>query len=135
MAEPERNVAGERLGERFAASYVASTVAIVAMMPLQFQGGHFHYYNVLGLALLPAFAAWLFVRKRPQGQQATGMLAVALALAFVGGGGLGLLAVADHMSGLIRETIELGRFPTQAEAYLAIGLFGVLASLVFGRTD
>jgi hypothetical protein len=79
--------------------------------------------------------AWLVVRERPLNQGAAYFRGMSLALALVGAGGLALLAVAGRTSGLIRETIETARFPTQAGAYLGIGLVGLIASFVFSRGD
>jgi glucan phosphoethanolaminetransferase (alkaline phosphatase superfamily) len=134
LDSPEQPAAGNGQGERFGLAYLAAVVAIVVIMPVEFHG-RYPYYNVLAVGLVPAVLAWLIVRKRPARQGLAAFRGASLVLALVGLGGLGLLAVAEQTSGMTRETIENGRFPIQAGAYLVAGFLGLAGSFLFGQDD
>lgn len=134
MDSPKRFAPGNGQRERFGAVYLAAVVAIVAIMPVEFQG-RYHYYDVLAVGLVPAVIAWLIVRERPTRQGVAAFRGASLVLVLVGLGSLALFAFAQHTSGVTRETIETARFPVQAGAYLVAGLLGLAGSFLFGQDD
>jgi hypothetical protein len=121
--------------ERFGLAYLASGAAITFLLPMsRFHGRHLWIY-VAGYALVPATIAWLLVRNSPARQGSVVFAAATLAIALVGAGGLALHAVSSQTSAWIEEAVKSPGFTTWAGAYLAIGLLGVIGSMLIGRLD
>jgi hypothetical protein len=143
MQDQEQANPVKQSAARFAAAYVAAGVAITLMVPPIFHGrpyapsysaSHPRDY-VLAAALVPAVIAWLIIRRRPSRQEPAYFRGAMLALALVGAGGLALLTISGRLSGLTLQIVQSGRFTTQAEIYVGIGVFGLLASLLFKDGD
>ncbi len=133
MDNPEQPAAASEQKTRFAALYIAAVVAITFILPLEFHGDP--YFYVLALAGVAAGVAWLAVRQRPERQGPALFRGVALVLALVGLGGLGLHLIAGQTSGMIRETAETFRFTIQSGAYACAGLLGLFGSIQFAADD
>ena len=133
MDNPEQTTAASEQKTRFAALYLAAVVAIVVILPLQSHGDP--YFYVLALAGVAAGVAWLVVRQRPERQGPALFRGVALVLALVGLGGLGLHMIAGQTGGMVREIADTGRFAIQAGAYACAGLLGLLGSIQFAADD
>lgn len=118
--------------QRFAAAVIASVIAVTLILPI---GGMLHSPHnreaYIQIALLPAAAAWLIAGK-PIGSQQMAMFRTAmLAIALVGAGGLGLLAVSGMTSPWIQETVTSRQFIPQALIYIAVGGAGMIGSSLF----
>ena len=133
MDNPEQTAAASEQKTRFAALYLAAVVAIVFILPLETHGDP--YFYVLALAGVVAGIAWLVVRQRPERQGPALFRGVALVLALIGLGGLGLHMIAGQTGGMIKETAETVRFTIQSGGYACAGLLGLLGSVLFAAND
>jgi hypothetical protein len=132
----ERLVGHDSPKTRFGALFLTSGVATVLLMPIWGQGiagtGGALRTTSLVIALIPALIAWLAVRKRPARQGPALLRGVSLILALVGAGALGLLGADGKANAWITAMTETRGFASKAAVYLAIGLFGLAASFLFG---
>jgi hypothetical protein len=129
-------LAPKEQAQRFAIAVVASVIAVTLILP--FGGMHNSPHSrddYIRIALLPAAAAWLIVWRTP-GSHGIAMFRTAmLAIALVGAGGLGLLAVSGTTSPWIEETVKSPQFLPQALVYIGLGAFGVIVTAFFSGND
>ena len=119
--------------ERIGVAVIAAVCATVFIMPIARSHGPRHFYYVTAIALVPAIIAWLLVRNSPARQGPVVFRAAMLAIALVGAGGLALHAVSGQTFAWIEEAVESPGFTIWAGAYLALGVLGLIGSLLFGR--
>jgi hypothetical protein len=118
--------------QRVLLAIIAAVFAVVAIMPIAMHHAPHHREYVIRIALLPAAAAWLIIWKTPGSYALASFRTVMLAIALVGAGGLALHAFSALTSPWIKETVESARFAPQAIIYVALGVLGLIGSLLAG---
>jgi len=121
--------------QRGAMAVIAAVFAVVAIMPVAMHDGPHGRDVMIGVALLPAAAAWLIIWKTPGSYTLASFRTVMLSIALVGAGGLGLHGAPGLATPWIRETVEQARFVPQAIVYIGIGVLGLIGSLLVGAAE